>query len=139
MSTATFHAELRSGTRQKLQTAAGLPSVDWEGLEFTPVKGTPWLTENIRPISSTVIGTGSGGYIAHKVTANFTLHYPLNKGTADIEAMAGTLMQLFHPGTSVTYGTTAAIVQQAERMALLQESDWINLTVVVTMIGHTTN
>ena len=97
------------------------------------------MTEQMRPISSVVRATGLGGVIAHTVTANFTLHYPQGKGTVEIDATAGALIELFRPGASISYNTASAVVQQAERMALFQEPDWINCPVVITLIGHTSN
>lgn len=139
MSAVTFHTDLRAGIRQKLQTLPGLIDVAWEGKTYQPVKGKPFLSEQMRPISSVVRGTGLGGYIAHTVTANFTLHYPAGKGTVEIDALAGALLELFRPGSSITYNTASAVIQQAERMALFQEPDWINCPVVITLIGHTSN
>lgn len=139
MSALTFHGDLRAGIRQKLQTVTSLIDVAWEGKTYQPVKGKPFLTEQFRPISSVVRATGLGGVIAHTMTANFTLHYPPGKGTVEIDALAGVLLELFRPGASVTYNTASAVIQQAERMALIQEPDWINCPVVITLIGHTSN
>jgi len=139
MSAATFHKDLRSAVRNRLQSLTGLPDVAWEGREFTPVKGQPYVSESMIPVSSDVMATGLGGYIAHTVTANFTLHYPVNSGTVALESLAGSMMQHFRPGTVVAYGDAAATVQQVERVGLTQEPDWLNGTVIVTMIGHTTN
>lgn len=139
MSAALFHTDLRAGIRQRLQTLPGLIDVAWEGRAYQPVKGKPFITEQMRPISSIVRATGLGGVIAHTVTANFTLHFPPGKGTVEIDALAGALIELFRPGSTVSYNTASAVVQQAERMALLQEPDWINCPVVITLIGHTSN
>lgn len=139
MSAATFHSNIRSGIRQHLTSLSALPVVAWEGRSYQPVKGTPWISEQMRPISSVVRATGRGGVIAHTLTENLTLHFPPGKGTVEIDALAGALIELFRPGTSVSYGGASAVVQQAERMALIQEPDWINCPVIVTLIGHTSN
>lgn len=139
MSATTFHSDLRAGIRQKLQTVANPIAVAWEGRVYQPIKGTPFMTEQVRAISSTVTATGIGGVIAHRVTANFTLHYPASTGTLNIDAFAGALIETFRPGTSITYNSTSAVVQQAERMALISEPDWINCPVIITLIGHTSN
>ena len=60
MSAANYHANIRSGIRQRLQTLPGLIAVAWEGRTYQPVKGTPFLTEQFRPISSAVRATGVG-------------------------------------------------------------------------------
>lgn len=139
MSVATFHANMRAASRQRLQALANLPAVAWEGRAYTPVKGTPFITEAFRPVSSVVSALGSGGTIAHRCLATFTLHYPPNAGSTAIDAMAGALLAHFAPGLSLTYSGQVSVIQQAERLGLTQEPDWINASVVVTMIGHTAN
>lgn len=139
MSAATFHSNLRAAFRQKLLTQSGLPAQAWEGRPYQPVKGTPYVSESIRAISSVVRALGLGGNIAHTVTGNFTFHYPAGKGTNDIDGMAGNVMALFRPGTVLAYGDDGAVVQQAERGPVLQEPDWINVTVIITVVGHTAN
>lgn len=137
MSDATFFKDLRSALRERLTALPGLPAVAWEGKFYVPVKGTPYLSESVRPISSTVTGTGRSGVRSHRVTFNLMLHYPAGAGTVAIETMAGLLMQHFKPGTAVSYQTASAVIQQAEVRALLQEPDWINCPVIITMTGHT--
>lgn len=139
MTVATFHPNMRSAFRQRLLTQSGIPAQAWEGRPYTPVKGTPYVSESIRAISSVVRALGLGGTIAHTLTGNFTFHYPAGKGTADIDAMVGNVMALFRPGTVLSYGGDGAVVQQAERTAVQQEPDWINVTVIITAVGHTAN
>ncbi len=139
MSATTIHSDVRAAVRQRLLTLNGLPAQAWEGRPYTPVKGTPYISESVRPISSVVRALGVGGTIAHTINAAFQLHYPPGVGTSAIDAMAGSLLQHFRPGTGLSYGTSTAVVQQAERTALQQEPDWINCTVIITLVGHTVN
>lgn len=139
MSVTDFHTHIRSAIRAKLMTLNGLPAQAWEGRVYTPIKGTPYISESVRPISSEVRGLGLGGYIAHTVTANFQLHYPAGTGTTAIDALAGNLLQLFRPGTALVHSASSATVQQAERTGLQQEPDWTNCTVIITLVGHTVN
>jgi hypothetical protein len=136
---ATFFMELRSGLRTRLLTLANCPGVNWEGVDYEPTVGVPFITEAMRPVSSVVTAPGVGGVIAHTLLATFTLHFPANAGTNAIEAMAGALMDLFRPGNSISYGSSNAVIQQTERAGATQEPDWINLSVVVTLVGHTAN
>lgn len=111
----------------------------WEGRSFEPVLGSPFISETMSPIYSEPRGLGVGGTIAHKITGNFTLHYPAGKGTAAIERMAGALLELFKPGTPLIYGQTSGVVQQAERRPLLVDADWISCPVVVSAVAYTAN
>lgn len=139
MTVATFHANMRAAVRERLVSLAGMPVVAWEGRAFQPVKGTPYISESVRAVSSTVRALGVGGNIAHTVTASFRLHYPAGKGTQAIDATAGALLAHFRPGTVLAYSADSAVVQQAERTGNEIEPDWINATVIITFIGHTVN
>lgn len=139
MTVATFHANVRAAFRQKLLTQSGLPAQAWEGKAYQPVKGTPYVSESVRAISSEVRALGLGGTIAHTVTCNLTFHYPAGRGTKDAETMVGNVMALFRPGTTLVYGGNSAIVQQTERTAISQEPDWLSVTVIITAVGHTAN
>ncbi|CAB4130456.1 Protein of unknown function DUF4128 [uncultured Caudovirales phage] len=139
MSAATFHVDLRAAFRTRLATLAGLPAIAYEGKVADPKVGTPWISESMRPISSTVMATGLGGTISHVTMATLTLHYPSGAGTLTLETMAGLLMEHFRPGTVLAYESAGAVVTKVERTGLIQEPDWINGTVIVTLIGHTVN
>ena len=139
MSVATFHANMRAAVRQRLTALANLPPVAWEGRAFSPVKGVAFISEAFSPVSSVVSALGSGGAIAHRSLATFTLHYPPNAGSSAIDTMAGALLAHYPPGLSLTYAGQVSVVQQAERRGLSQEPDWTNVSVIITMVGHTTN
>lgn len=131
---------MRAGLRQALIAITALPAAkQWEGRFADMARGTPFVSESVRPVSSVVRALGLGGTIAHTINATFTLHYPADTGTSQIEAAAGALMQAFRPGTSVVYGTSKGIVQSAERGPLLQQPDWINCPVTITVVAHTVN
>lgn len=135
----TFFNDIRAGFRQRLLTLSDLPQVHWEGTEYASSVGVPFITEVMVPISSVVTAPGSGGVIAHNVLMTLTLHYPTKAGTNAIESMAAAIMDLFRPGNSVSYESTVGVIHQTERAGAAQEPDWINLSVTVTVIGHTTN
>lgn len=139
MSAVSFHADIRAAIRQHVLLLPNLPQLAWEGKDFTPVKGQPWARESLMPVSSVVTATGRGGVIAHTVNATFQLHYPPNEGTTALDSFAGALLEHFRPGTALTYAGSSAVIQQAQRMGLAQETDWINCPVIITAIGHTSN
>lgn len=139
MTVETLHSDLRSAAREKLLTVENLPTMHWEGRNFTPIKGQAYVSESFRAITSTVQALGLGGVIAHTCTANFTIHYPSDTGTTDIDALAGAMLNTFRPGTSLAYGDSTATITQAERGPLLQEPDWLNCTVIISMTARTLN
>lgn len=135
--TLTVHTDLRAAFREALLTINGLPEQHWEGRRYQPTKGKAYVSEQFRPISSVPRATGIGGTIAHTCTGNFNLHYPADEGTVGIDVMAARIMDKFSPGSSVAYGATAGIVMQAERAPLVQEPDWINCAVIITVVAYT--
>lgn len=135
--TLTVHTDLRAAFREALLTITGLPEQHWEGRRYQPTKGKAYVSEQFRPISSVARATGIGGTIAHTCTGNFTLHYPADEGTLGVDVMAAKIMDKFSPGSSLAYGETTAVVMQAERAPLVQEPDWINCAVIITVVAYT--
>lgn len=135
--TLTVHTDLRAAFRAALLEINGLPEQHWEGRKYQPTKGRAYVSEQFRPISSVPRATGIGGTIAHTSTANFTLHYPADDGTLSIDVMAARIMDKFSPGSTLNYEATNAIVMQAERAPLVQEPDWINCAVIITVVAYT--
>lgn len=135
--TLTVHADLRAAFREALLEIKGLPEQHWEARRYQPTKGRAYVSEQFRPISSVARATGIGGTIAHTCTGNFTLHYPADDGTLSIDVMAAKIMDKFSPGSSLAHGASTAVVTQAERAPLVQEPDWINCAVIITVVAYT--
>lgn len=135
---ATLHPDVRAAFRQRLTTLSGLvQSRAWEGRQFAPVKGSPWIRESVRPISSVVRGVGSGGIVEHRVVATVTLFWPSSDSLLEQELQAGSILGHFPPGLRIAYGSSSATVVQAERGPLLQEPDWRSCNVTLTLVAHT--
>lgn len=139
MPATSIHTDIRAAFRTLLQTVGGLPQVAWEGRNFAPTRGTPFLSETVQPISSIVRAVGIGGTIAHTVNLTATLHYPAAAGTLTIETMAGAIMEALRPGVSLTYGTSSAMIQRVERNPVQQSPDWISVAVVATAVAYSSN
>jgi hypothetical protein len=136
--TQNVHANIRAAARQLLGTVSGAPAAKaWEGEVFTPVRGTPYLSESARPGPSVVRGVGSGGAQQHTIRLNWTLHYPAGKGTAAIESAASAIMDAFKPGTGLAYSTQTGTIMQCERTPLVPDPDWISCTVTATVTAYT--
>lgn len=139
MTTATFHSNMQAAARAYLQTMPSLPAVAWEGRPYTPVRGTPYISESFRPIASTVVGFGGGTTKAHRCTLNLVLHYPSGVGTKTISDMAGALLDHFDPGTKLSRDGDTAVILQAERTPVQELApDWTTVAVIITMVGYTT-
>jgi hypothetical protein len=127
-----------SGMITPVTFTCGLPSgMAWEDVTFSPTDGRPFVSEAFRPISSVARGLGKGGMQAHTSSANFVVNYPTEFGAFGAELMAGTMLDLFEPGTQLVYGSSSGTVMAAERKPLLPAADYIGVPVLVTIVGHT--
>lgn len=120
------------------RVVAGLPQGrEWEGTEFIPQTGQPWVRERFRPLVSQPRALGAGGTVQHTMTGNLSLFYPARRGTLAVERMAGAVLDLFAPGTALAYGGNSGFVQQCERQPLVQEPDWLSAPVIVSVTAYT--
>lgn len=138
MSALVVHTAMRSAFRQVLIDLEGIPAAKaWEARKFSPVKGTPFVRESFRPVTSRPRAVGTGGTIAHRMLGIATLFYPAGIGTKEIEEAAGVLLDAFEPGRSLVYGLQSGVVQQAERAGLITDPDWVSCPVTVTIMAYT--
>ena len=136
--TMTVDRTLATASATSARLVSGLPQGRaWEGREFQPVLGQPWIRESFRPLVSRPRSLGAGGTIEHQMTANLSLFYPSRKGTLPVERLAGAMLDAFAPGTSLAYGQNAGIIQQCERSPLIEEADWISVPVIVSITAYT--
>ena len=135
----TFHANIRAGIRTRLLTLSPVPSIAWEGEAYAPTVGVPYVAETLAANGSRVAAIGRGGNISHALLQTFGLFFPANAGTNAADALAGRLLKLFEPGTGIVHGGDQAMVQEAERLGLVTQPDWINVPVIITLTGHTQN
>jgi hypothetical protein len=135
VSSALIYPEARGALRAKLLTVTGLPAQAWEGKAYQPTNGTPFVEDTLSVIGATPRAVGS---IEHTMLYVLSLKYPANKGTADIEAMAGKILDAFKVGTKLTYGSSTVLCYKAERRgSIVQEPEWQILTVAVTVWAAT--
>lgn len=140
MSIETFHLNIRAGLRARLMTLpGGLPDMAWENEAYSPKVGTPYIAETLIANSSRVRALGKGGNTGHQLLLTLTLNFPANTGTNPSDALAGKLLALFSPGTGIVYGGDQAMVQEAEKLGVQQQPDWIKVPVIITLTGYTQN
>lgn len=134
------HADLRAALRAVLIGTAGLPAAwAWEGEAFEVVTGTPFVREAMRPVTSQVRAIGGAALVEHKLVGAITPYFPAGRGTKDVEAAAGIILQALRPGVNLAYGPITGLVTAAERRALVQEPNWLSCPVLVTVTAYTSN
>jgi hypothetical protein len=115
----------------------------WEGFDFFPVDGRPYVSESVRANVTTLetICNPSGvGVATNILEASATLFYPQNKGTLAIERMAGALMTLLAQNPRrISYGGDAATIQRVERSQLYDDGSRIGCAVTARLMAITTS
>jgi hypothetical protein len=139
VSSAVLHPNARSALRTRLEAMSGaLPrkQLAYEGYSYDPVPLTPFIEDELVGIGDIARANGA---IEHALLYNLTLKYPSDKGTADIEAMAGKLLDHFKVGTKLTYGATTVTCMGAERRGKISyATDWATLLIQVRLWSCTT-
>lgn len=139
MTTQTLFPDARAALRTHLKLVSGLPAAAyraWEGFAFTPTRGKAFVTDRLASVHSTPRAIGA---IEHGMTYTVTLVFPANEGTGAIEALAGAVVDQFKVGTKLTYGSHTVLCEKAERRGgIIQEPDWLRLTVEVRLWACTT-
>lgn len=134
MSSALVHPNARAALRAQLSTCPGIMPEGlraYEGFDFKVTAGKAFIEDRLLVTADKAVAHGA---IEHRMSYILTLKYPSNLGTADIEIMAGKLLDHFKVGTKLTYGSTTLLSYGAERRgAIQQEVDWQVLTLVVDL------
>lgn len=115
----------------------------WEGFDFFPTDGRPYVAESFRAMQSQGLSVGNangtGSTIAHTIEATATLFFPKNKGTLAIERMAGALMALFYRGSTLSRNGDRATIANVSRSALYDDGARIGCAVSVSIPAYTHN
>jgi hypothetical protein len=113
----------------------------WEGADFFPTDGRPYVAESFRAIQSRGLTAGDlgPGVVAHNIEASATFFYPKNKGTLAIERMVGAAMTLFRRGSTLSRNGDAATIQDSSRSALYDDGSRIGCAVLITIPARTQN
>lgn len=115
----------------------------WEGFDFFPVDGRPYVAESVRANVTTLetICNPSGvGVATNILEASATFFYPKNKGTLAIERMAGAAMKLLGESPRrLSYGGDAATIQRVERSQLYDDGARIGCAVTARLMAITTS
>jgi hypothetical protein len=125
-------ADIRGALQLKAASAAGFPtSVDYEGVGFSPVLGVPWarmtlLNNSRQPFSLDGLSKITGGLF------QVDLFYPIDKGTATIDAVADAVVDAFPLNHSLFKGTTRVSIYYAQRGPLLQQPDALHAPITVS-------
>lgn len=127
-------SDIRGALQLCATAAAGFPADDqikYEGKGFSPTLGTPWarltlLNNSGRPFSLDGTDRITGGLF------QVDLFYPINKGTADIDAVADAVVDVFPLDRKLIRGAAAISILYAQRAPLLEQPDCLHAPITVS-------
>ncbi len=114
----------------------------WEGFDFFPIDGRPYVSESFRAVQSQglTVGDYNGpGTVAHTIEASATFFYPKNKGTLAIERMAGACMALFRRGSTLSRSGDGVTIRNSSRSEIYDDGARIGCAVNVSLPAYTQN
>ena len=135
--TLTFGRALTNQTVTGGSVTAYMPQVAWERETFHPVEGVPFISEVFRRIGGKPVLFG--GQWRHDLLLSLTLQWPSGQGTLGIESMAGRLLELYRPGTGLSFGGNVGKVASADQAPLNEESVWTACAVTASVTAWTEN
>ena len=129
---ASFYSSVRSYLRETLLTTNGLPAVQWEGRDFTPIDGDPYIREQLVPVDAPIETWGRAGQVSENFIYRISVFWPLQNPAGETatlfeqEDLVDTIRSTFSPGTTIQNqeGTSFGVVSQCDRGAMITKSDW---------------
>ena len=101
--------------------------VSYEGRDFTPPNGAPWVELRTLPVSVKAAAIGAGAPLEHVGMLQIGLNYPLNNGTGAALADADTVADYFTPGTTFTHNGMRIVCESCDRSQMLRDDAWATL------------
>ena len=115
-------SDVNNALSTKLSLLAGLPSVAWENLLFTPTQGTEFLRPSLLPVSTEFAGLNyqqkdSGIYVIE-------MFFPKQNGSGNMLTLADNIYDHFRADTFLTSGSTKVYIKEIERTPIRMDESW---------------
>jgi hypothetical protein len=130
--TNTISQNIRGALEQRLKTVAGLPTIAYEGNEFVPVPGTPFVEAVVVFTSERPASMGDAHMVLHEGLFMVSMVYPNGKGSGDAEAMADAVKTVFKASQSATLNDAIVRFRYAERRPSIHDPSWIRYPVAIS-------
>lgn len=126
----TISQSIRGALQTQLAAVVGIPAIAYEGVEYTPAIGTPFVEPTILPTVARPFDVPSRA-VQHEGTFEIAVSYPTSFGTGQVEAMADAIRAAFAPGSDLIQSGTRVRVRWSERRPTLIDPQWIRIPVSV--------
>lgn len=138
----SLYRDTRAALRSALLAVPGLPPEAqraWEGRDFTPTAGTPWLRDTMLPASADRLSVGPLARVRHTAIYQIDLFVPALRGT-EYDGPADAIVAALWPGLLLTYNGQTVLVRRASRApAITADAAWRQLPISITVEMDTTN
>lgn len=118
------YSAIRSAFVQKLQAFPTLPSVAWENVAFTPVKGSPYIKPALLPGEPSQAECGEAAQNMHPGVYQISIYAPAGGGSGEIGTLRDSLLDHFKRGTVLNYMGVSVTITRAFPGPVIQETDW---------------
>lgn len=131
----SLYTNIRGALQSRLETVEDIPTIAWEGIDFTPTTGSAFVVAIFAPQSVRPASMGNITY-RHDGTFEISVVYPrfpigLPGGTFPAEEMADAIKARFTPDVPLELNSVFVRISYCERRAALIEPDWIRIPVSV--------
>lgn len=105
--------------------------VQFENMPFLPPPNAPWAALYFLPAQPTVATLGPTGTDAVTGIFQINLNYPPASGTADVDAMAEAIRNVFKAGAYFAYSSDVAVVRSCGRSQGKMQGDCFRVIVTI--------
>ena len=105
--------------------------VAWEGVPYSPVKGTPYVEAAITGRSSTPMAIGSNTPELWRGILQLTAVHPAEEGLRLVQSRANALRDLFPIGLTIVNDIARVTIEGRDIPAGFRSADWYRLPVII--------
>ena len=136
---ASVHATIRNALEANLANVVGIPASpsiasanSFEGVEFTPVEGTPWLRVRVYYLTRNPLDVTASGLQRYDGTLNIDVHTSFGYGANAAETLADAIVDAYEAGRNfVNTGVTVHIERAEVNNAPASEPPWVVVPVSI--------
>lgn len=132
-------ASIGAALDARLLTLPGIDTanINWEGVLYTPVAGTPYLAVQLIAISRRALGIGPGAVLEWDGTYQVSAFWPIGEGRAPAAAVVDSILALFPRGLSLTTTDGTVIKFEASTpIPLITQAPWIQGIARMPFFAH---
>jgi hypothetical protein len=134
----TIFVDINAALTNHLNTMTGKPSIAWENVEFTPVKGTLYIRPTLLPGDSIPATIGTAGHDINRGVYQIDIFAPPNDSTKAALDMADLISTRFKHGSVLTSNSVTVEIQSVSRRPALNDPNgWYKLMIEIVYYSFT--